>query len=510
MPEQPSGLERVLPLIALAIAGLKGGAPGGALLESFAGARQQQGELDLQQAAGARAERGIALQEQQAQQAGQRQAIQQALELKKLRLDVMLKALSAEDPETAQLMLDTANQEFSSGGAGLQMTLPPEALDAKNRARLQKLAKDELDRQLKVFGSEQKLYEMAQTGATQTVSSAILRALPKDLRVGANSVKVRDLMVIAGWPLSPEGELVAPGQSGQEKFRTDFAQRLGKKTVAELTGPEEAAAEQEWKRQTRLLPQPPAFMQVPTTTPEGLPATGIIPGSAVPPQGMVIPREPSLDTVPADFRNALDRATMGMPARRRTQITQLANRLAVQGDDEQLKGVIRQAAIENENVATQAQVEGRIQFINSLDDVKALLDELRVSGVDTNLLRGTAEDVMRRLGTSTDPRLATLATRIGETLFEYRRSLTGVQFSFREAEQYKGMFPNYQNTFPLNVAVIEGLLRGARLRDQEFWERKLGPDGAVLVGALPPAPEMPSDAEPRTSPLDRLRGLRGR
>ena len=189
--------------------------------------------------------------------------------------------------------------------------------------------------------------------------------------------------------------------------------------------------------------------------------------------------------MPATYRMALGRSILTIPAVRRPAILSLANQLWQAGDEAQLKDVIKQVAIETENVDMKNQVRGRQATLASLADTRAILEQLKKEGVPTNFFTGTVEDLYRKLGTTQNPKYVELANRLQGTLINYRRSATGVQFGERESEQYQKMFPNYKNTLPVNLALIRGLEREMRTYDRTYWEGKLGKSGAELVGAMP-------------------------
>jgi hypothetical protein len=191
--------------------------------------------------------------------------------------------------------------------------------------------------------------------------------------------------------------------------------------------------------------------------------------------------------MPATYQNALGRAIMSVPAVRRGSVVDMANRMSQAGDFDQLGQVIKQAATESENVDTKAQIRGREATLAALADTRAILGELQAKGVPTDFLSGTAENIARKLGKSTNTEYVRLGNRLMSTLIAYRRAATGVQFSQREQSQYAAMFPNYKNDLPVNLALIDGLERDITLNDRMFWESKLGPDGAALVGAVPKA-----------------------
>lgn len=189
-----------------------------------------------------------------------------------------------------------------------------------------------------------------------------------------------------------------------------------------------------------------------------------------------------VDTVKlGQFATPLDRAVLTITPTKRAPILALAHRLADEGNTEELRSVIRQAAIEGENVDAKNQIRGRMATAAALEDARGLLAEMKKAGVPTNILTGTAEDVARKLGTSTDPSYVAFANQLSDALINYRRAATGVAFSEKESAEYARMFPNYRQTMPVNEAAINGMLRAMRTNDRTYWENKLGKEGAALV-----------------------------
>jgi hypothetical protein len=195
--------------------------------------------------------------------------------------------------------------------------------------------------------------------------------------------------------------------------------------------------------------------------------------------------ESPLDKLPQEWRTVVDRASLVMPAARRPAFDAAIGRVAAAGDMGELGAVVRQAAVEGENVDTKNQILGRQATIASLEDTGQILAELKAKGVPTGWLTGTAENLARKLGTTTNPEYVALGNRLMGTLINYRRAATGVAFSARESADYERMFPNYKNELPVNEALIKGLLREMSTYDRAYWEHKLGKKGAELVGALP-------------------------
>jgi hypothetical protein len=150
------------------------------------------------------------------------------------------------------------------------------------------------------------------------------------------------------------------------------------------------------------------------------------------------------------------------------------NDLLNQGDVTGAKNFVLQAAIETEPVASQTGIKGRADAVLNLDRLKDLINEyVKISG-DTNIIKGSIEDFNRKLGTTTDPRLAEIKNISNTILFDYRRAMTGVQFSLPESEQYKEMFPNYNNVNSLNIGLIDSLANKFMFDQQNYFKRKVG------------------------------------
>jgi hypothetical protein len=195
-----------------------------------------------------------------------------------------------------------------------------------------------------------------------------------------------------------------------------------------------------------------------------------------------------------------DSATINMPGTRAPRFIGTINRLAEQGNTNEVKRMIRLAAIEGELADDKRQITGRGDAAASLDSIRDGLRKLKAAGVNTNILTGSVEDVARKLGTSSDPRLVRISTQIRDAFITYRRALTGVAFGPEEGRDYEKLFPNYHNQLPVNEAILDGLSDGFKSRDRAYWTRKFGPEGAVLVGAIeaPSAQPQPQGAANQT------------
>lgn len=186
-----------------------------------------------------------------------------------------------------------------------------------------------------------------------------------------------------------------------------------------------------------------------------------------------------LTGLPPEYADALDSALMTFAPTRRGPVVAQAMRAV--GDPARLAEVIQQATLAGENVDARNQVNGRRATLAALKDARNMIKELKASGVPTGWMTGTAEDLMRKIGQTTDPRLVSLKARLMDSMIQYRRAATGVQFSERESRDYQSMFPNYSQSFPVNEAAIDGLSRAMASNDRSYWVGRLGKKGAALV-----------------------------
>lgn len=204
-----------------------------------------------------------------------------------------------------------------------------------------------------------------------------------------------------------------------------------------------------------------------------------------------------MEQIPADKRLMIERVTNSLPKARREEWQSTLRNVVESGDEDELRSVIKQTAVEGEVAATRASVLGREQMVAALNDAKTVLKQLKAEGVPTGFFAGTVEDLYRKLGTSTNPKYVALANQLQETLINYRRAATGAAFSDKESSQYKSMFPNYSNQFPINEALIDGLTRAAETNNRTYWTGKVGKKQAEwLLGSG----GAPSEDQPASRP----------
>lgn len=161
--------------------------------------------------------------------------------------------------------------------------------------------------------------------------------------------------------------------------------------------------------------------------------------------------------------NAVQNIAQNLTAKNAEMFINNVNRNAANGDLSAVKETLLNASIlAVPNAADQSKAIGRVTTLDLLDTIKGDLKRFTELKGDTNILKGTAEQVAQKIGTTTDPELAGLATRINSTIQNYRQFVSGAAFTVPETAEYKSIFPSISKTGELNLAIIEGLSKTYR------------------------------------------------
>lgn len=114
-----------------------------------------------------------------------------------------------------------------------------------------------------------------------------------------------------------------------------------------------------------------------------------------------------------------------------------------------------------------------------LSGLKTKIKEFETAGGDTGLLKGTAEQITRKLGQVKDPALAALAVGLQREFQFYRNTMTGAAFSPKESREYAAVNPKTTNNFDLNMAVIDGAISQLDNRVNETIDLKVSGAGEI-------------------------------
>ena len=170
------------------------------------------------------------------------------------------------------------------------------------------------------------------------------------------------------------------------------------------------------------------------------------------------------------FGSAVSNASMGEAQIRGRKFSDLMER----GEYQQAREFIFQTALETSLADTYKEVSGAANTLKSISDFKKFMAEMVEAGVPTNIVSGTAEDIVRKLGETTNPKYVAFKAKMSKILFDYRKAMTGVQFSFEEGEQYKDLFPQYKNNITINSELINSITASLTSQVDNFYSRKLG------------------------------------
>lgn len=197
------------------------------------------------------------------------------------------------------------------------------------------------------------------------------------------------------------------------------------------------------------------------------------------------------DSKNAILVSAFNFAATGLTSAQQQQSKQTFTNLLNQGDIEGAKNYVIRTAISNLGATEQTNTIGRTQAIAALKDVQSLLDQAKAKGIKTNILSGNIVNVAQKLGTTNDPDLTYISSRIQQELQVYRRAMTGVAFSPAESAQYKAIFPDITNTDTLNTTKISALVDGLDSNNRSVLSTYIGDKnydalfGASNTGTLP-------------------------
>lgn len=166
---------------------------------------------------------------------------------------------------------------------------------------------------------------------------------------------------------------------------------------------------------------------------------------------------------------ALDAFSGSLAENNRKQYTAAIIGAVKRGNVEQTEIALKNAAQSAAGKALTEDVIKRDQAIGALKDVKKALSEYEEAGGQTGLLVGGYEGVQNKLGKTTDPKLASIETRINLALNAYTNAVSGASFTPQESDRYKALFPSTSKQSELNTAKIDTLLSTFESNNQVFY-----------------------------------------
>ena len=174
------------------------------------------------------------------------------------------------------------------------------------------------------------------------------------------------------------------------------------------------------------------------------------------------------------LRSAFKNATSDAPGTQEARDVARFNELMASGDTIGAKEYIVKRAIETAGQSAQDAANGRSSGAKALLSIKAEMAEYIDNGGDMNIFEGTKDAVSRKIDQVENKDLRKLASKMNLALIDYRASVTGAQFSDKENQQYKNVYPDIMNSFDVNEAQIDALIEVFTLNQKSFLESRIG------------------------------------
>lgn len=219
----------------------------------------------------------------------------------------------------------------------------------------------------------------------------------------------------------------------------------------------------------------------------------------------VITTSPLGQSKASAYTNALSNVTgKSSVFTQKSKKAELATYLA-NGNEDAARSMILTSAIDALPAEQATDIIKRRQALDSLREVKELLNSYVEETGKTNLLRGTIDNAIRSIGFSTDPRAQEVQTRITTALQSYRNAVTGAAWGPQETAEYKAILPDIRNTNTLNMQKIDALTGVFEDFDRSALSVRLG--GDFLYDTIFGETSASGGAGPTGSPADTTRTL---
>lgn len=200
----------------------------------------------------------------------------------------------------------------------------------------------------------------------------------------------------------------------------------------------------------------------------------------------VIPGETPLEqNKNSAFIDAFNNVGPSSTPERKVRLGQL-NGLIAKGDYQRAKEMLTELAIEKMPAADQKQAVARTVAIDQIDHIKSLINAYVTKSGDTNILKGTMQDIANKVGASGDPDLAAMGSEMKTILINYRRDMTGLAFGETEAKEYSKILADYHNIEELNGTLLNTFLGTLTRQQKSLLSSKIG--GSNYDAIFPPVP----------------------
>lgn len=160
----------------------------------------------------------------------------------------------------------------------------------------------------------------------------------------------------------------------------------------------------------------------------------------------------------------------GQQKRDIAQVQQLVS----SGQTEKAKALLMSRVISKMSAGERQSELDRRNTIDALETMQTALGEYVSSTGDTNILRGGVENIANKIGTTSNPALASIKARIIQATQKYRNAITGAAWGEQEDAEYRSIFPSISNTKKLNDTIITTMLDALKSNERNAVGMFLG------------------------------------
>lgn len=128
------------------------------------------------------------------------------------------------------------------------------------------------------------------------------------------------------------------------------------------------------------------------------------------------------------------------------------------GNEGQAREYLQQLALGSLSGTDRSDAMKRTQSINSLNAIKDRLNAYAEKYGDTNILKGSFQNIQQSLGTAGNPDAAKLNNELTTLLQQARVNVTGAAWGKQEDKEYNKVNASLKNTRALNMSIIDANL----------------------------------------------------
>lgn len=144
------------------------------------------------------------------------------------------------------------------------------------------------------------------------------------------------------------------------------------------------------------------------------------------------------------------------------------------GDFEGAKEYMKAVIFSGSGQGTKDKLTARASTAAALASIKAHLDAYVQNGGDTNIFKGSIENIAKAVGNTSDPELRALGTQIQYAIINYRSFVSGAAFTESEGLAYERLFPSIGNVPAVNTAVIDSLISSFDQSTESYYRQRMG------------------------------------